>query len=182
VLNLCNNLLARLPPEIGRLSSLGLLELSANQLAALPPEIGNLSALNRLGLLANSRLISLPFSMLRLTDCYMELPEIDVVPPIPEEYEDPVNTLVCICCDFLWRTKTIVEKSMVPQELSTLLANGGRECMQCERSFFGVGLQGKVKRTVQQTKWMFEVLCCSLACFNLMSKDPDDYLVLTSML
>jgi Leucine-rich repeat (LRR) protein len=58
-LDLSDNQLSQLPPEIGQLSSLQTLDLGNNQLSALPPEIGNLSSLQMLDLLGN-QLSALP--------------------------------------------------------------------------------------------------------------------------
>ena len=54
--------ITRLPPEIGQLQQLEVLELRGNQLSALPPEIGNLQQLQRL-LLENNKLKTLPAEM-----------------------------------------------------------------------------------------------------------------------
>ncbi|WP_080502633.1 leucine-rich repeat domain-containing protein [Neochlamydia sp. EPS4] len=58
-LNLSNEGLTYLPPEIGQLSQLQTLDLRGNQLTALPTEIGQLSQLQRLDLSQN-QLTSLP--------------------------------------------------------------------------------------------------------------------------
>ena len=44
-LDLSNNQLSSLPPEIGKLTSLQSLELWTNQLSSLPPEIGKFTSL-----------------------------------------------------------------------------------------------------------------------------------------
>jgi len=54
-----NNLLTKLPPEIGSLSSLTRLWINNNKLAILPPEIGNLISLHWLWL-SNNQLTSVP--------------------------------------------------------------------------------------------------------------------------
>jgi internalin A len=59
VLDLRNNQLTSLPPEIGQLSALTELWLNNNQLTSLPPEIGDLKKLERLTLERN-KLVSLP--------------------------------------------------------------------------------------------------------------------------
>ena len=54
-----NNLFGDLPPEIGNLSNLKMLDVSGNMLTSLPPEIGNLSSLQSLYVSYND-LTSLP--------------------------------------------------------------------------------------------------------------------------
>ncbi len=58
-LDLSNNQLSSLPPEFGQLSNLTWLDFSNNQLSSLPPEFGQLSKLRELSL-SNNRLSSLP--------------------------------------------------------------------------------------------------------------------------
>ena len=53
------NQLTALPPELGQLTNLGILELQGNQLTALPPELGQLPRLDNLGLRDN-QLTALP--------------------------------------------------------------------------------------------------------------------------
>jgi len=64
-----------------------------------------------------------------------------------------------------------VEKEKVPEELWMILSHGGRPCMECGKRFFGKGIHDKVMRTFRGTKWMFEVVCCGMRCFDLISKD-----------
>jgi hypothetical protein len=61
-----NQLTAALPPEIGRLKALQSLNLERNQLTALPPEIGRLTALQGLNLFEN-QLTALPPEIGQLT-------------------------------------------------------------------------------------------------------------------
>jgi hypothetical protein len=49
----------RIPPELGNLTELQILDLSSNQLSSLPPELGNLASLQTLDL-SHNRLSSLP--------------------------------------------------------------------------------------------------------------------------
>jgi len=63
--NLRNNQLTSLPPEIGRLKSVIALDLDGNQLTSVPPEIGQLKGLTKLNLAFN-RLTSLPPEIGRL--------------------------------------------------------------------------------------------------------------------
>ncbi len=65
-LDLSDNQLKALPPEIGRLKSLRRLDLSRNQLTTLPPELGKLTALEELTLSGNP-LVSLHPAIGRLT-------------------------------------------------------------------------------------------------------------------
>jgi len=70
---------------------------------------------------------------------------------------------------------------MIPEELWMTLENGGRKCEQCGRRFFGMGVRGRVMRTirfntnsylgVQQKKWMLDVVCCDARCFDMARKD-----------
>jgi len=53
-----------------------------------------------------------------------------------------------------------------------LLENGGRECDQCKRRFFGMGVRGTVTRTLKKRAWMFAVVCCNSQCFEMASKEP----------
>ena len=57
--------ITRLPPEIGQLQQLEVLELRGNQLSALPPEIGQLQQLRLLGLRGN-QLSTLPAEISQL--------------------------------------------------------------------------------------------------------------------
>eukprot|EP00903_Cladosiphon_okamuranus_P020128 g18482.t1 len=61
-LNLGNNNIAELPPEIAQLGGLVYFNLAGNRLTRLTPEIGKLSALKRLGLKGNA-LVRLPASL-----------------------------------------------------------------------------------------------------------------------
>lgn len=61
-LRLNQNLLTSLPPQVGELRSLAILDLSDNSLAFLPPELGKLTNLVEL-LLYNNRLSTLPAEM-----------------------------------------------------------------------------------------------------------------------
>jgi Leucine-rich repeat (LRR) protein len=65
LLNLTNDDLASVPPEIGSLQNLQVLYLGNNQLTTLPPEIGNLSNLWMLSLFQNN-LTSLPDTISQL--------------------------------------------------------------------------------------------------------------------
>ena len=65
-LDLSDNALSALPPEIWNLTTLQLLYLSNNQLSELPPEIGNLALLQRLSLSGN-QLSELPPEIGHLT-------------------------------------------------------------------------------------------------------------------
>lgn len=65
LLDLEDNLLQSLPPEIGNLKKLEILYLANNELESLPPQIGNLSQLHTLGLSGN-RLAQLPASIGKL--------------------------------------------------------------------------------------------------------------------
>src|SRR5271166_2305477 len=65
-LNLSNQNLSSLPPEIGKLTSLQSLHLGSNRLSSLPPEIGKLTSLQSLHLGFN-RLNSLPPEIGKLT-------------------------------------------------------------------------------------------------------------------
>ena len=58
--------LSQLPPEIGQLTALTMLDLSGNQLSTLPPQIGQLTALTELRLLSN-QLSNLPPEIGQLT-------------------------------------------------------------------------------------------------------------------
>ncbi|MEH2082636.1 MAG: leucine-rich repeat domain-containing protein [Nostoc sp.] len=83
VLDLSNNQLSSLPPEISQLSNLRRLDLSNNQLSSLPPEIGQLSNLTEL-YLYNNQLSSLPpqFSQLsNLTELYLDNNQLSSLPP-----------------------------------------------------------------------------------------------------
>jgi len=64
-LDLSRNQLSSLPPEIGKLQNLTKLNLSENQLSSLPPEIGNLQKLTKLNLSGN-QLSSLPPEIAKL--------------------------------------------------------------------------------------------------------------------
>jgi internalin A len=68
---LSGNQLTSLPPEIGNLTSIEVLDLRGNQLASLPPEIGNLVGMFGAGLktlyLSNNQLTSLPPEIGNLT-------------------------------------------------------------------------------------------------------------------
>ena len=66
-LDLSDNQLTSLPPEIGQLKSLTRLSLWSNQLTTLPPEIAQLKNLTELGL-SNNQLTSLPPEIARLTN------------------------------------------------------------------------------------------------------------------
>jgi Leucine-rich repeat (LRR) protein len=71
-LELDDNLLTVLPPEIGQLTNLRRLELGGNQLTALPPEIGQLTNLWRLELGGN-QLSALPREIANLLSGVWEL-------------------------------------------------------------------------------------------------------------
>ncbi len=82
-LYLYDNQLRELPPEIGQLSNLGELYLSNNQLRKLPPEIGQLSNLRKL-YLKNNQLRELPPEIGKLTDLEelaLEGNPLDLLPP-----------------------------------------------------------------------------------------------------
>jgi len=65
ILELDSNKLTSLPPEIGQLSTLVLLKLSYNQLTVLTPDIGKLSVLDGLDL-SNNKLTGLPPEIVQL--------------------------------------------------------------------------------------------------------------------
>ncbi len=69
-LNLSNNQLADLPPEIVHLQQLQELNLSNNRLEVLPPEIGQLQQLRELNLANNPLLAALPPEIRLLTNLY----------------------------------------------------------------------------------------------------------------
>jgi internalin A len=72
-LDLSQNGLESLPPEIARLNKLTALDLGDNQLASLPPEFSKLTSLTHLDL-GNNRLTSLPPEVTRLTSLiYLDL-------------------------------------------------------------------------------------------------------------
>ena len=73
-LNLDQNQLTELPPEIGQLTSLTKLHLSFNQLTELPPEIGQLTNLTRLHL-AKNQFTELPEEILNLPSLDTEIRE-----------------------------------------------------------------------------------------------------------
>jgi internalin A len=82
-LDLSNNQLSSLPPEISQLSSLTRLYLSNNQLSSLPPEISQLSSLTRLDL-HNNQLSSLPPEICQLsslTTLYLHNNQLSSLPP-----------------------------------------------------------------------------------------------------
>jgi internalin A len=82
-LDLADNQLSSLPPEISQLSNLTELDLANNQLSSLPPEISQLSNLTRLDL-DNNQLSSLPpeFSQLsNLTTLYLHNNQLSSLPP-----------------------------------------------------------------------------------------------------
>ncbi|HYP27434.1 MAG TPA: COR domain-containing protein [Blastocatellia bacterium] len=66
-LNLSNNKLTSLPPEIARLTSLTVIDLSFNQLKTLPPEVTKLTNLTELNL-SHNRLTTLPPEITKLTN------------------------------------------------------------------------------------------------------------------
>eukprot|EP01089_Gocevia_fonbrunei_P014157 TRINITY_DN3811_c0_g1_i1.p1 TRINITY_DN3811_c0_g1~~TRINITY_DN3811_c0_g1_i1.p1 ORF type:complete len:518 (-),score=69.18 TRINITY_DN3811_c0_g1_i1:21-1574(-) len=66
-LNLCNNLLVTLPPEIGELKALISLQIESNAITYLPPQIGQLTRLERL-FLNNNKLVCLPPEIGQLTN------------------------------------------------------------------------------------------------------------------
>ena len=83
MLNLASNRLTSLPPEIGHLSRLQLLDLGFNRLTSLPPEIGHLSRLQSLDL-ANNQLTSLPPEigyLSNLQSLVLSNNQISVLPP-----------------------------------------------------------------------------------------------------
>ncbi|MDZ8109997.1 MAG: COR domain-containing protein [Nostoc sp. DedQUE12a] len=82
-LDLSNNQLSSLPPEICQLSSLKTLDLSNNQLSSLPPEICQLSSLETLDL-NNNQLSSLPPEICQLsslTELYLDNNQLSSLPP-----------------------------------------------------------------------------------------------------
>jgi len=84
VLNLDNNQLTSLPPEIKSLHVFEELCLNNNQLTSLPPEIGQLTGLRRLSL-ENNRLISLPPELRFLTNLQrLDLAGNPLISPPPE--------------------------------------------------------------------------------------------------
>jgi internalin A len=67
ILQVDNNQLTSVPPEIGQLASLTMLSLTNNQLTSVPPEIGQLESLNAL-YLNNNRLRTLPEELCQLSN------------------------------------------------------------------------------------------------------------------
>ena len=75
---------ARLPPEIGQLTSLRQLTLNGNQLTALPPEIGQLTGLHTL-ILEGNRLTALPPEIGQLTGLHTLILEGNQLTALPPE-------------------------------------------------------------------------------------------------
>ncbi|MBI5091106.1 MAG: leucine-rich repeat domain-containing protein [Candidatus Hydrogenedentes bacterium] len=69
-LNLNDNQLSTLPPEIGQLTALTNLNLKDNQLSSLPPEVGKLTTLTTL-ILTSNRLSTLPSEIGQLTALFV---------------------------------------------------------------------------------------------------------------
>jgi len=72
----------------------------------------------------------------------------------------------------------IVARNVIPEELWMMLENDGRECEQCGKRFFGMGMRGKVTRTIKHMttdqvskKWVLDVTCCGVGCFDMAGKD-----------
>ncbi|MBR8828619.1 MAG: leucine-rich repeat domain-containing protein [Gomphosphaeria aponina SAG 52.96 = DSM 107014] len=86
-LNVRDNKLTALPPEISQLTRLDRLYVSNNKLTALPPEIGQLTRLDRL-YLSNNKLTELPpeiGNLTRLTQLYSSDNELTALPPEMEK-------------------------------------------------------------------------------------------------
>lgn len=82
-LDLSRNQLTRLPPEITRLSKLNSLDLSGNELTSVPPEIASLTSLTSLDLRFN-QLTSLPPEIAKLTNLtklYLNGNDLTTLPP-----------------------------------------------------------------------------------------------------
>jgi internalin A len=127
-LNLINNQLSSLPPEIGKLTSLQSLYLGSNQLSSLPPEIVKLTSLQSLNLFSN-QLSSLPPEIRKLE----QLTTIDLRGnpiPIPPEILGPKQILeipgdIRAILDFYFRTVNLEETEPLYEAKLLLVGEGG---------------------------------------------------------
>jgi len=86
-LNLSQNQIMTLPPEIGNLVMLEILSLQYNLLVALPPEIGRLAGLENIFIHNNERLTALPLAIFDIPPLGVHL-DFELFEVLPQEIRD----------------------------------------------------------------------------------------------
>ncbi len=146
-LNLSNNQLSSLPPEISQLSSLTRLSLNNNQLSSLPPEICQLSSLTTL-YLNNNQLSSLPPEICQLSSLtWLFLYNNPLTSPPPEIVEQGTQAIFTYLRERLegsqrqWVSKLLVVGEGGVGKTSLLRALRGEEFDTQESTTHGIEIK-----------------------------------------